>query len=97
MAPPDDDIVVLEDETYWPGNEMVVRVRILSVPESEKFEDGIKYRLHYGTANGETIVRYDNSHGVHERHTPDGLDETYEFPGYGAVVDRFFAEVPVDR
>lgn len=94
---PTDDVVVLEDETFRPGDGTVVRIRILSVPESDKFEDGVKYRLHYGTTDGDTIVRYDNSHGVHERHTEEGLDEEYEFPGYETVLDRFYAEVPVDR
>lgn len=92
-----DDVVVLEDETYRPGDGTVVRIRILSVPESEKFEDGVKYRLHYGTTDGEVIVRYDNSHGVHERHTSAGLDDEYEFPGYEAVVDRFYEEIPLER
>ncbi|XGI84658.1 DUF6516 family protein [Halorutilales archaeon Cl-col2-1] len=27
-----------------------------------------KIRLHYGTQNGETLLRYDNSHGVFEKH-----------------------------
>lgn len=95
---PTDDVDVVEDETYYPDEDTVVRVRVLSVPESEKFPDGVKYRLHYGTRDGETIIRYDNSHGVHDRHTPDELDEDYEFPGYEAVVDRFFREIPdVDR
>ncbi|MFC7076088.1 toxin-antitoxin system TumE family protein [Haloarcula halophila] len=61
--------------------------------ESEKFPDGVKYRLHYGTEGGETLLRYDNSHGVHERHTDEGLDDDYEFPGYGAVQQRFWDEV----
>lgn len=69
------------------------RVRVLSVPESEKFSGGVKYRLHYGTDAGETVIRYDNSHGRHERHTPDGLDENYEFPGYDAVQRRFWKGV----
>ena len=68
----------------------VLRVRVLSVPESENFPDGIKYRLHYGTDAGETIIRYDNSHGQHERHTAEGLDEDYGFPGYDAVQRRFW-------
>lgn len=95
---PTDDVDVVEDETYYPADNTVVRVRVLSVPESQKFPEGVKYRLHYGTRDDETIVRYDNSHGVHDRHTPDGLDEDYEFPGYEAVFDRFFREIPdVDR
>ena len=66
-------------------------------PESEKFPDGITYRLHYGTATGATLVRYDNSHGVHERHTAEGLDEDYDFPGYDAVQNRFWTEVEQHR
>jgi len=91
MAP--DDVRVLEDTERRFEDGTVLRVRVLDVPVSEKFPDGVKYRLHYGTDDGETLLRYDNSHGVHERHTPDGLDEDYEFPGYGAVQKRFWDEV----
>jgi hypothetical protein len=66
---------------------------VLTVPVSEKFPDGVKYRLHFGTEDGRTLIRYDNSHGVHERHTPDGRDEDYQFPGYDAVQERFWGEV----
>jgi hypothetical protein len=78
---PEDDVRVLEDTERHFDDGTVLRVRVLAVPESEQYPDGIKYRLHYGTATGETIVRYDNSHGVHERHTSAVLDEDYEFPG----------------
>lgn len=91
MAP--DDVRVLEDTERRFADGTVLRVRVLAVPESEKFPDGIKYRLHYGTDEGETLVRYDNSHGVHERHTTDGLDDDYEFPGYEALQTRFWDEV----
>jgi hypothetical protein len=91
MAP--DDVHVLEDTERRFADGTVLRVRVLAVPESEKFPDGIKYRLHYGTDEGETLVRYDNSHGVHERHTTDGLDDDYEFPGYEALQTRFWDEV----
>ena len=88
-----DDVRVLEDTERRFADSTVLRVRVLAVPESEKFPDGVKYRLHYGTDEGETLVRYDNSHGVHERHTSDGIDEDYEFPGYEAVQKRFWDEV----
>jgi len=91
MAP--DDVRVVEDTERRFVDGGVLRVRVLSVPASEKFPDGVKYRLHYGTDAGETVIRYDNSHGHHERHTPDGLDEDYEFPGYDAVQRRFWKEV----
>jgi len=91
-APDDDDVRVLEDTTRHFADGTVLRARVLSVPESEKYPDGVKYRLHYGTEDGTTLVRYDNSHGVHERHTRDGLDDEYEFPGYDAIQDRFWEE-----
>lgn len=91
MAP--DDVRVLEDTERRFADGTVLRVRVLAVPESEKFPNGVKYRLHYGTDEGDTLVRYDNSHGVHERHTFDGIDEDYEFPGYEAIQKRFWDEV----
>ena len=94
---PDEDVRVLEDTERRFADGSVLRVRVLAVPESEKFPDGVKYRLHYGTDDGETRIRYDNSHGVHERHTPEGLDDDYEFPGYNAVQERFWDEVEQGR
>jgi hypothetical protein len=91
MAP--DDVRVLEDTERRFADGTVLRVRVLAVPKSEKFPDGVKYRLHYGTDEGDTLVRYDNSHGVHERHTTNGLDDNYDFPGYEAVQTRFWTEV----
>ena len=90
---PDDDVRVLEDTERRFEDGTVLRVRVLAVPDSEKFPDGVKYRLHYGTEGGKTLIRYDNSHGVHERHTPNGIDDGYEFPGYDAVQERFWDEV----
>ena len=90
---PDGGVRVLEDTERRFEDGTVLRVRVLAVPNSEKFSDGVKYRLHYGTEAGKTLIRYDNSHGVDERHTPNGIDEDYEFPGYDAVQERFWDEV----
>lgn len=68
-----DEVTVILDEHRETEGGTVVRVRALRVPESAKFPEGIKYRFHYGTKSGETIVRYDNSHGVHERHAGETL------------------------
>ena len=89
----DDGVRMLEDTDRRFPDGTVLRVRVLAVPESDKFPDGVKYRLHYGTEGDETLLRYDNSHGAHERHTADGLDKDYEFPGYEAVQSRFWDEV----
>ena len=91
------EVHVLEDTEQRFADGTVLRVRVLAVPASEKFSDGVKYRLHYGTDDGETIVRYDNSHGFHERHTAEGRDVDYEFSGYDEIQARFWNEVEHHR
>jgi hypothetical protein len=81
----------LVDETRLEG-EHVYRAIAWRVPESEAYPEGIKYRFHYGTFEGETILRYDNSHGVHERHTPTGVS-IVEFVGLWEHYRRFRLEV----
>mgnify|MGYP006284633481 FL=1 len=61
-----DDVEVVLDRERETEDGHVVRVKAMRVPESEKFPAGVKYRFHYGTLAGDTILRYDNSHGVHE-------------------------------
>lgn len=87
-----EDIRVVLDEYRETDDGRILRVRALEVPESEKFPEGVKYRFHYGTTSGETILRYDNSHGVHERHTRDNLEEI-PFPGLPALYRRFQDEI----
>jgi len=89
---PDDDTVDVEANYRRIDGDYVIRVKIMRVPESEKFPEGVKYRLHFGTVDGETIVRYDNSHGLHERHEGDEV-EHIEFPGVEALVKRFEADI----
>jgi len=65
-----DDVTVLEDEIEAYADNTVARVRVLDVPESDKFPEGIKYAFHYGEAGGDDpVIRFDNHHGVHELHT----------------------------
>jgi hypothetical protein len=64
-----DDVAVLRDEIEAYSDGTVARVRILAVPESDRFPDGVKYAFHYGVAGTEQpIVRFDNHHGPHELH-----------------------------
>lgn len=93
-----DEATRLIDEAIdYPETGRIVRIQVWAVPESEAYPDGIKYRMQYGATHGETILRYDNSHAEtkgHERHTADGVDEDYEFPGdYRTLLDRFREEV----
>jgi hypothetical protein len=91
----DEATLILRDTIDYP-EDRIVRITVWSVPESDAYPDGIKYRLHYGTTAGETILRCDNSHAEtkgHERHTADDV-ETYEYPGdYVTLLDRFREEV----
>lgn len=86
------DVRVVLDEYRETDDGRIINVRALSVPESEKFPEGIKYRFHYGTKGGETILRYDNSHGVHERHTREALEEI-EYPGLSELYRQFTNEI----
>lgn len=91
----DGDITVVQNRRFDFGDE-IVKIRILRVPKSEKFPDGIKYGFHYGKkGTAEPYLRYDNHHGTHERHKGDRVEEI-EFPGYEALLQRFRREISVD-
>lgn len=92
-----DDVVVLEDETVAYDDGHVASVRVLAVPESDRFPDGIKYAFHYGEAGAENpVVRFDNHHGIHERH--DGAQtREVDFPGLEALYRTWRAELPADK
>lgn len=92
-----DDVTVLRDETEVYDDGYVASVRVLAVPESERFPDGIKYAFHYGKAGAEyPVVRFDNHHGIHERHE-DARTREIDFPGLEALYRRFRAELPAGK
>ncbi|NHN42639.1 hypothetical protein G9C85_13510 [Halorubellus sp. JP-L1] len=94
MAPDDVEVSTILDRRYDFGTG-VVRIRVLRVPESEKFPDGVKYAFHYGEKGGDDPhIRYDNHHGTHERHEGDRVEEV-RFTGYEALLERFRREIPV--
>nr|WP_249361465.1 hypothetical protein [Haloterrigena sp. H1] len=51
-----DDVTVVRDEIEAYADGTVARVRVLAVPESEKFPDGIKYAFHYGVAGADNPI-----------------------------------------
>ena len=66
-----DEVAVLEDEIQAYDDETVARIRILDVPESDQYPEGIKYAFHYGQAGAEDpIIRFDNHHSP--RQSPRG-------------------------
>lgn len=91
-----DDIAVVEQyRLLHPEFRTIEVVKIMRVPTSEKFPDGVKYRLHYGHTEGrdDPIVRFDNSHGRHEKHVGDTV-ETIDFPGLAPLYARFRDHLP---
>jgi hypothetical protein len=92
-----DDVVVLEDETAAYDDGTVAKARVLSVPESERFPEGLKYAFHYGEAGGdEPIVRFDNYHGPHELHIGGGTFE-FEFRGLQPLYRAWRAALPAEK
>lgn len=80
------------------------RVESVSVRRTRDpaYPSGWKYSLHYGTLDGETILRYDNAHELvkgHERHTGDGPGDVDRigFPGMDALLSRFYRELDERR
>lgn len=91
------DYEMVEDYTIQEGNR-VISVTIRKTDDSQ-YPCGWDYSLHYGTLEGETILRYDNAHEHekgHERHTRDGIEEI-EFPGMDDLQTRFDREVDERR
>ena len=81
------DVERLVDETRE-FDETIARAVVLKVPESDEYPDGYKVRLHYGSKEDETLLRYDNSHGVFEKHERDRDSEPVDV-GYFEAYDRF--------
>ena len=92
-----DEVTVLRDEIAAYDDGTVARVRVLRVPSSPRFQEGLKYAFHYGEAGGRSpIIRFDNHHGDHELHV---AETTYdiEFPGLGPLYRAWRAALPTDK
>lgn len=72
-------------------------MRVLSVPVSDRFPEGIKYAFHYGEAGADQpTVRYDNHHGLHEVHR-GSVTEEVTFPGLHQRYRRWRRELPEEK
>lgn len=90
----DTELVIVRTIDF-PATGRFARVKVRLVPESEEYPEGVKYSMHYGAADGSTILRYDNAHESfkgHERHDANGTSEI-DFPGWEALLRRFAEEV----
>jgi hypothetical protein len=91
------DVTVVRDEGEAYDDGTVARVRILSVPTSEQYPEGVKYAFHYGEVESENpIIRFDNHHGPHELHLGSTVHEI-EFPGLEALYEAWRAALPADK
>jgi len=89
--------VVLEDEIQVYDDGTVALVRVLGVPESDQYPDGVKYAFHYGVAGAEdSIIRFDNHHGTHELHVAGQVFEL-EFARLQPLYQAWRAAPPPEK
>lgn len=88
------DVTVVRDDIEAYDDGTVARVRVLAVPVSNRFPEGVKYTFHYGEASAEDpIIRFDNHHGDHELHLGPTLFDI-EFPGLAQLYKAWRAALP---
>jgi hypothetical protein len=72
----------------------LVSVVIWQLPEpSDEQPHGLKYRLNYCTADGATLIRYDNEKGKGDHKHIGNEQESYTFKGIGTLLDDFWRDV----
>ena len=92
-----DDVEVLEDEIQAYDDGTVPRIRILDVPDSGQYPEGVKYAFHYGEAGAdEPIVRFDNHHGPHELHIAGQVFDI-EYEGLQPLYQAWRAALPPEK
>lgn len=73
---------------------LVENVTIRPTEDTKTYPSGWKYRLHLGTLDDLTLIRYDNSHEDtkgHEHHTAAGDSGDVEFTGMADLPVTFWA------
>ncbi len=72
----------------------LISVVIWQLPEpTDERPHGLKYRLNYCTADGATLIRYDNERGKGDhKHTGD-KQEPYTFKDIDTLLDDFWRDV----
>lgn len=75
------------------GSLLSVVIWLLPEPSAER-PHSFKYRLNYCTADGATLVRYDNETGKGDhKHFADGKEEPYNFQDIDTVLADFWRDV----
>ncbi len=72
----------------------IVSVVIWELPEkTEERPHGFKYRLNFSTADGITLVRYDNERGKGDHRHLAEREESYKFIDIETLLDDFWRDV----
>ncbi len=76
----------------------IVEMVIWKLPgKSPERQYGIKYRLYYGTVNGNCIVRYDNESGKGDHRHYGTVEESYHFVDVETLMADFLADITIAR
>jgi len=93
-------VIYEDEETFADGSryEMIAT----SVPESDDYPEGVKYRFQYMSEDGRTRLRFDNfpehpNVDRHHYHTPDGVADDIEYTGLADHIRRFHAEIDASK
>jgi len=71
-----------------------VREMVLwQVPRTGHHQLGLKYRLYYGSSDGNCLVRYDNERGKGDHRHIGDQEEPYTFSDVEALVADFLTDI----
>ncbi len=89
-------LVYRAKELYPDG--CVLEIVIWRLPRlSAERSHALKYRMHYGRADGSCIVRYDNEAGKGDHRHIGQREEPYGFKDIETLLDDFFNDVAKAR
>ena len=93
--------IIYEDEDAFDDGSRYEMIAT-SVPTSEDYPEGVKYRFQYMAADGRTLLRFDNfpDHprvDRHHYHTPDGVADDIEYTGLADHIRLFQSEIAQRR
>ena len=72
----------------------IVEMIIWRLPRhTRKHPHGIKYRLYYGSADGRSMVRYDNELGKGDHRHYEDVEKPYEFKNVESLVGDFMRDI----
>lgn len=91
----DAELLFRKQETF---EETYIEARVLDVPVSDRYPDGVKYAMQYGERDGETIIRYDNfpdhpGAAHHHKHIGEHRVVNVGFTGVWDLYKQFKQEV----